>query len=156
VRSRNESSIDVTEQVAFARNRVVALKAERRALVRRLAAGPSFDETARIRERLRSVDARLRTANEQRASLRHRTRFSNVYVEVVTERRRSGAAGGSWTPGDAVGDAARILEYALGIAVVALAALAPLLLAGLVAWPIVVTARRRRRERALDASAAQT
>jgi hypothetical protein len=153
VRSRNESSIDVTEQVTFARNRVVALKAERRALVRRLEAAPSLDETARIRERLRSIDARLRTARAQRAALRHRTSYSNVNVEIATERRKGEAAGGPWTPDDALGDAARILELALGVTVVALAALAPLLLAGLIAWPLVVVARRRRRERALDASA---
>ena len=106
VRSRNESSIDVTEQVTFARNRVVALKAERRALLRRLTAAPSLDETVRIRERLRSIDARLRTARADRASLHRRTSYSNVYAEVVTERPKAGAGGGSWTPGDAVDDAA--------------------------------------------------
>ena len=61
VRSRNESSIDVTEQVTYARNRVVALKAERRALLRRLAAGPGFDETdtpARAAARRRRAPAR--------------------------------------------------------------------------------------------------
>ena len=153
VRSRTESSLDVTEQVTFARNRVVALRAERRALLRQLEAAPSFDETARLRERLRSIEARLAQAKTQRAQLRQRTAYSPVSVEIVTERPRGGdSATGPWTPDDALDDAGRVLQIAAGVAVIALAVLLPLGLLAALAWPFARVARRRWREQGLDGS----
>ena len=61
VRSRNEGSLDVTEQVEHARDRVAGLKAERRSLLRQLSGRRRLDETARIRARLRSIESRLDT-----------------------------------------------------------------------------------------------
>ncbi len=156
VRSRTESSLDVTEQVTFARNRVVALRAERRSLLRQLEAAPSLDETARLRARLRSIEARLDSAQSVRAQLRQRTTYSPVFVQIVTERPRSGADAGPWTPRDALDDAGRVLEIAAGVALIALAVLMPLALIAAVAWPLVRVARRRRREQALDATAGAT
>ncbi len=150
VRSRNESSLDVTEQVEQARDRVVALKAERRSLLRQLERATSLDETTRLRARLRSVEARLDSATSVRAQLRQRTTYSAVLVEVVTEKPRDEAAG-PWTPRDALGDAGRVLEVSAGVALVALAVLLPLALLALIAWPLGRAVQRRRREGALDA-----
>ena len=136
VRSRTESSQDVTEQVTFMRNRVVALRAERRSLLRQLAAAPSLAETARLRDRLRSIDARLRDAKQSRAALRRRTAYSAVSLQIVTERPREDSGGGAWTPGDALDDAARVLEVAAGVTLVALAVLLPLGLLALLGWPL--------------------
>jgi hypothetical protein len=44
------------------------------------------------------------------------------------------------------------LAVALGVVLVALAALVPLAIAGAVAWAALGATRRRRRERALDAA----
>ena len=153
VRSRNESSLDVTEQVALARDRVAGLKAARRSLLRQLEAASSIEETDRLRERLRSVEARLDNARSARAQLRQRTSYSAVYVEIVTEKQQ-GEAAGPWTPRDALDDAVRVLEVAAGVALVALAVLLPLALIAAVAWPLTRAARRRRREGALDAPSA--
>ena len=153
VRSRNESSLDVTEQVEQARDRVAGLKAERRSLLRQLERATSLDETARLRARLRSVEARLDSATSVRAQLRQRTTYSAVLVEVVTEKAREEAAG-PWTPRDALGDAARVLEVVAGVALVAFAVLLPIALLALIAWPLVRAVQRRRREGALDAQGA--
>ncbi|HEX8207767.1 MAG TPA: hypothetical protein VF587_17005, partial [Solirubrobacteraceae bacterium] len=58
--------------------------------------------------------------------------------------------GGAWTPGDALGDAGRILEVAAGVVVVAAAALLPLAILGLLAGAAARVLRRRRRDAALD------
>jgi hypothetical protein len=58
---------------------------------------------------------------------------------------------GTWTPGDAVQDARRVLEVVAAVALLALAVLLPL---ALLTAPLALAARwgtRRRRERALDA-----
>lgn len=152
VRSRTESSVDVTGQVVLARNRAAARKAERRALLRQLEAAKSVSETARIRERLRSIEARLREANAARAGLRRRTAYSAVAVQVVTERGGAAAAPSKWTPSDALGDARRVLEVFAGVALVALAVLVPLSLLLLLLWPLARVGQRRRREQALETS----
>ena len=53
-------------------------------------------------------------------------------------------------PGDAFGDAMRVLEVAAGVAVIAAAVLLPLLIAWLLGWLATRGVTRRRRERALD------
>lgn len=148
VRSRSETSLDVTGQVDAARERLDALRAERRGVLRQLAAATTPAETAAARGRLRIVDARITRAEAQRAALRRRTAYSAIALEVATERPRAGgtAGGGDWTPRDALGDALRVLSVAFGVALVAFAALLPAALlaaAGFGMWR-VVTARRRR------------
>ena len=77
--------------------------------------------------------------------------FATVDLSIDGDRRGGAAPPeGRWTPGDAVGDALRVLEVIAGVLVIALAVLVPVgliaLLGGL-AGRIVV---RHRRERALD------
>jgi hypothetical protein len=72
-----------------------------------------------------------------------------VSVDVVA-RRGSDDEGGAWTPGDAFDDALRVLEVAVGVALIAAAVLLPLALIWLLAWLARRGVSRRRRERALD------
>lgn len=150
VRSRSQSSFDVTAQVGSAGGRVAALRAARRSLLRQLAAAPNAGAAATLRARLRSVDRRLAQAKAVRADLRRRTTYSTVAVQVVTERAAATTGGGDWTPRDALRDAARLLAIALGATLVALAVLLPLALLAAVLWPLARVGRRRRREHALD------
>lgn len=60
------------------------------------------------------------------------------------------AGGGPWNPGDAAGDALRVLEVALGVLLIALAVALPLALILLPAHFGARATRRRRREHALD------
>ena len=150
VRSRNESSLDVTEQVEQARDRVAGAQGRAPLAAAPARARDHLDETARLRARLRSIEARLDDARRSARQLRQRTTYSAVLVEVVTEKPREEAAG-PWTPRDALGDAGRVLEVAAGVALVALAVLLPLALLALIAWPLGRAVQRRRREGALDA-----
>jgi hypothetical protein len=155
VRSRTQSSLDVTGSVVAVRNRLDALKAERRGVLRQLAAATTPADTARARARIRVLDVRIARAQAARDTLRRRTAYSTINVEVTTRRPAAGAItgkGGSWTPGDALHDALRVLSVALGAALVALAVLLPLgLLAAACfgAWRLTLARRRRH---ALDAA----
>ncbi len=152
VRSRTESSLDITGAVVASRERVDALSAERRGVLRQLAAATTPAETEQARERLRIIDMRLARAQAARLQLRRRAAYSTINVEIATRRPSAGAVtgGGTWTPGDALHDAVRVLSIALGAALIAFAALLP---AGLLAaalwgtWRIVLS---RRRNGALD------
>ncbi len=153
VRSRTQSSLDVTGSVVAVRGRLDALEADRRGVLRQLAAAKTPAESARARERVRVLDVRIARAQAARDALRRRTAYSTISVEVTTQRPAAGATTGtrgSWTPGDALRDAVRVLSVALGVALVALAALLPLGLlaaAGFGAWRLTVA---RRRHHALD------
>jgi hypothetical protein len=84
--------------------------------------------------------------------VRNRAAFSTVGVTLVAEH--GGGAeeeDGTWTPGDAAGDALRLLEVAAGVALVALALALPLSLLALAAALAMRWMRRRRRDHALEA-----
>lgn len=150
VRSRSQSTVDITRTVRSAAERIEEYRAERRGLLRRLATSP----TPQLRERLRFVSAELRRAERDLASAERRADLARVSVSIQgdPEAGGAGAAGdGRWTPGDAIRDAGRLLEVIAGIALIALAIALPL---ALLAVPLAVLARRqarRGRERALDA-----
>lgn len=154
VRSRTQNSQDVTGSFVSAQERLDESLAERKGLLRQLARADTTNETASIRARLRIVQSEISSARAALRRLRVRTDFSAV--SVVIEADRDGGGGGAtgddgaWTPGDAVADAVRVLEVFAGVALVALAILAPLaLLGGLLALG-GRTVRRRRREQALS------
>ena len=152
VRSRSETSLDVTGQVDAARERLAALRAERRGVLRQLGAATTPAETAAARGRLRIVDRRIASAEAERAALRRRTSYSAIALEVATERPRAGAAAGAgtWTPGDAARVALRVLSATLGATLVALAALLPAALLAATGWALWRGVRARRRHGALS------
>jgi hypothetical protein len=85
------------------------------------------------------------------ANAERRARYATVSVALVRDRPEDeGGAGGAWTPGDALGDALRVLEVAAGVLVVAAAVLLPLALVWVLAGLTWRALARRRRERALD------
>ena len=145
------SSLDVTGQVDAARNRVRALEAERRGVLRQLAAATTPAETADARARLRLVDAACaaRTPRERRCAAAPPTARSHwrsrpsgpapvAAVAAARGRRatrsqtRCGSCRSRWAP-----------------ALVALAALLPLALVGLAGWGVWALVRARLRRRAL-------
>jgi hypothetical protein len=152
VRERTQSSRDITAETVSARERLREARREREGLLRALANATTLNETEAVKARLRSVNRRIASS---RASLRrvvNRARYANVSVELVADR--GGAAvpvdDGRWTPGDALRDAARVLEVAAGVAVIVLALLLPFALIGALGLVSARLTARRRRERALD------
>ena len=144
VRSRNASTDDITGAYVSARDRLDDARAERRALLRRLARADSENEADAIRASLR--DARRRIALAERDVRRVRAQADRARLDVTVE---STGASGAWTPGDAVDDAGRVLEVMLGVLLVALAILGPLAVLAALLVASSRVARRRRREAAL-------
>jgi hypothetical protein len=149
VRRLERSTLDITAQSVSARTRVRDLEAERRSLARQLAAATSLTEIDRLKARLRDVTARLDAARTQAARIDNRAAYATLSVALVPERQAA-AAGGGWSPGDAWHDALSVLEFAAGVALIALAVAVPLALLWAPAWLARRRLIRQRRERALD------
>ena len=153
VRSRTQTSADITGAFVPAQERLTDARAERATLLRLLAKADTANETASIRARLRIASTQIAGARAELSTLRQRTDFSAVSVTVSPKDGAAGATGGGgWTPRDALNDAVRVLELAAGITLVALAVALPLGLLALAGAFAGRSVRRRRRERALGAA----
>jgi hypothetical protein len=148
VRARRQAGQDVTPVYVAARDRLTTAKAERRSLLRRLAAADSDAEAEAIRRRLGAVNLRIVRARRVLGALTERTDYAAVTVEVEASGDSGGAGGGGGT-GEAFDDALGLLEGSLGIALRALGVLLPLALVGGLGWLAGSVLRRRRREAAL-------
>jgi hypothetical protein len=149
VRSRTQTTQDITARFVSARSRLNDAVAERRALLRQLGRAVTINETASIRASLRLANRRIAAVRSDLRSLRNRVNFSTVSVAIEADESIK-ASGGNWTPGDALRDARDILRTTLGILLVSLAVLLPLVALSLVAWFAARGVRRGYRERALD------
>ena len=153
VKSRTQQAQDVTDQRSALEASVRDARADRNGLRARLAKATTDKERSRLRGLLDRASRRV-TARERRvASLGREVSFATVALAIEGERRAAAAPPeGRWTPGDALGDALRVLEVSAGVLMIVLAVLVPLglvaLLAGLGSRVIV----RRRREQALESA----
>jgi len=153
VLSRSDDTRDVNQAYVSIRRRLANARAERAGVVRALANADTEDETLRLRARLDTLERAIAGGERAQRGLDRRIAYSRVSVAI-----HGGAAGGIVPTGDgsfgigaAAHDALRVLEVATGVVVVAAAALVPVALLALLAWPLARGVRRRRREQALDA-----
>jgi hypothetical protein len=155
VRERAQRSQDITAQAVSARSRLRDAKTERTSLLKQLADADTVLETESIRARLRIVSAEIERARAEVRRVNNRASFSTVAVELIADRSAAAPGAeeddGAWTPGDAWGDAVRVLEVIAGIALIVLAIALPLALLAAVVAILLRLGRRRRREHALDA-----
>jgi uncharacterized protein DUF4349 len=150
VRSRTQTSQDITARFVSARGRLNEALTERRALLRQLARATTPNETASIRARLRIANRQIAAARANLRSLRNRVGFSSIAVEVQADPNASVKHGEGWTPGDAVDDALGILATALGVLIIAVAIVVPLVAFVALSWLVMAKVRLMQRERALD------
>ena len=149
VRARTQSSRDITAAFTSPRRQLADALAERRGLLRRLAAADTPNETAAVRARLRAVNRRIDRAQRDLRRLRERVSYAAVAVAIEPGTDKAEDRGG-WTLGDAAADALGVLRALLGTTLVALAALVPAALVGALGWLAYRAWVRRRRESALD------
>lgn len=150
VRSRTQSSQDVTGAHASAGERLRESSAERSSLLRQLARADTTNEAESIRARLRIVNGQIARTRTELARLGERTSYASVTLAIQPEGADQGTGGYGWTPRDALNDAVRILQFVASVLVVALALVLPLAVIGLTAAYGARVMRRRRREQALD------
>jgi len=155
VSERNQDLVDITGSFTSVQDRLSDARAERRGLLKALGRASTQQQIDSLRARLRTVRSQIARLNGDLAALRRRADLSTVNVTIRGTAKGSAAApgsGGEWSPGDAAGDALRVLEVSAGVALIALAVMLPLALLGFVAWLGVRATRNRRRESALDSA----
>jgi hypothetical protein len=146
VQSRTENADDVTASFVTARTRIQELKAERRRLLRKLAATTDDNQAGVLRARIRFVNSELDAATRSLHGLSRRTSFATVAVTLTT--KKGGLGGGGISDGardlrDSLIDSANIALRVLGVAI-------PIgIVLGLL-WAANGWTLRRRREAALD------
>lgn len=149
VRSRRESTRDITAPTSGAETRLADSRARIDGLVAQLASAESEEERAAVEAELRSERKYAAVLRAQLDQIRRRADFAEVSLRI-----ESGAVGASgsaaWGVGDALRDAGRILAIAAGVAVVSLAVIGPLALILLLGWLAQRVWLRQRRERALS------
>ncbi len=153
VKSRSQQAQDVTDQRSALEAAVRDARADRAGLRVRLAKAETDKERAALRARLDRASRRVTSAERRVAALGQEVAYGTVELAVQGEKRSSAAVpGGRWTPGDAIGDAGRVLEVVVGVLVIALAVLLPLAILAVLAGLAGRLVTRRRRERALEAA----
>jgi hypothetical protein len=152
VRSRQESTADVTAKTVGLGERLQDSRATIAGLLEQLANADTDGERAAAEAELHGERLRAAALRANLADLERRANLSQVTLKI--ESGEEGAApadeGGSWGVGDALGDAGHILEVAAGVALIGLAILTPFALLALLAWLTRRGGVRRARERALS------
>jgi hypothetical protein len=151
VTERSQGLDDITGSFSSARARLTEARAERRGLLRALGRATTPAQIDSLKAQLRSVAGRIRGLDGALASLRRRADLAIVSLTVRgTGDGPQAGGGGQWTPGDAAGDAVRVLEVLAGVLLIGLAILVPAALLGALIALGLRFGRRRRREAALD------
>jgi hypothetical protein len=151
VRSENNTTNDVTDQFNSLQSSLAQLRAERASLLKQLARASEGHEEARLKDRLRYVDAQISQQQGALGALSNRINYTALAFSLTSEAVAA-SKHSELTPGAAARSAGKILEAALAVLVLAAAALLPLGLIALAAWVVIASTRKRLREQALDAS----
>jgi Domain of unknown function (DUF4349) len=151
VRSRHESTQDITAPTIGVGERLQDSRARIEGLLAQLATTTTDAERAAVEAELRAERARAAALRAHLADLSRRANLSRVSLRIETgESSGGGSAGGPWGIGDGLHDAGRILTIAAGVTMIGLAVIAPLALLLLLAWFLHRTWIRSRREQALS------
>jgi hypothetical protein len=147
--SRTDGTLDITSRFHSANNRIDALTAKRDNLLEQLQSAVTITEQGAIHRQLRIVHGQLDAARHDLAEAQQRVHLTPVSVTIDSDSAVAGT-GGSWSIGDALHDAGRVLVAMAGAILIGGAVLVPVALLALLAWLGWRAWRYRQRERALD------
>jgi hypothetical protein len=148
LRSRSDSSQDINAPFVSARRRLATATAERRALLRALANATTQSRIDALKAQIAATDRTIAITGAEVRALQRRASFSRIALQIEATAASHGG-GAALDPGSGLRTAAKVLGAAIAVALVGLAAIAPLALVLTVAWGAAFALRRRRRERAL-------
>jgi len=152
--SRTDTSQDITDQYGAAQRALADARALRTSLLKQLANAATTEQVDSLNAQLHDAEASISSDEATLARLNHSVGFSEVSVEIAARQapapvpQRSGGFG----IGRAAHDAGRVLTVAAGVALIAIAGLAPVALVVALIWWVGSAITRRRREQALDAA----
>jgi len=147
VQSTNQDTNDITDAYNSARRQLADDVTQRRALLRALASATTQGQIDSLRGQLELAGGRIDHDRVALDSVDRQSRTSQVNVTIASSPTRAGG----WTIGNALNDAGTILETMAGVALIAGAISAPVLLILALLLAAARALRRARRERALDA-----
>jgi hypothetical protein len=153
VASRTDTTQDVNDQYQADVRRLADDRAVRASLLQQLANATTQGQIDSLTARIHDIDAAISSDQATLNGLNNQINYSQVTVTINgggTPVPVHPGAGGGFTLHEAVHDAGRVLTVATGVALIGLAALAPIALVCALAWWIAAAIRRRRREQALD------
>jgi len=152
VKARSQQTLDLTDQREALEASVRDARADRDGLRARLAKATTDKDRTRLRAQLDRATRRVTQRQRRVAELNHEVSYASVELAIEGDRRSGAGAppAGRWTPGDAIGDAVRVLEVIAGVLVIALAVVLPIAVIGVLAALAGRVVTRRRRERALE------
>ena len=153
--SRTDTTQDVNGQYQGDVNRLAADRAVRTSLLKQLANAITQGQIDSLTIRIHDINAAIAADQATLQGLTNQVNYSQVTVTVnggtpVPTPISSQSGGGGFSLHQAVHDAGRVLTVAAGVALIGVAALAPIALLVLLGWWIAAAVRRRRREQALD------
>jgi Domain of unknown function (DUF4349) len=147
VSALTEGSDDITRRFTTGRERLAEFTEQRDRLRAKLDAAATPEEQHGLRLRLREVRAELDGVRADLAAAAERVRMVPVHVGI---RADADAPDAGWSIGDALDDAVRVLEVAVGVTVIALAGAVPVAIVAALLWLAARAWVRRRREASLD------
>jgi hypothetical protein len=154
VLSRTQAGHDITAAAVRTRRDLAGVYDRIRKARADLIRADTTEQKQLIEARIQSLNASADTLQTKLAGVQRQARFATVSVTVTSDRPNGSGAGsgddGNWTVGEALDDAADILQTIAGVALITLAALAPIALIATLCWLTVTRARAHRREQALD------
>jgi hypothetical protein len=149
--SRTDGTVDITSRFTSAKRRIAAYTESRDRLLRQLEDAVTETEQDAIRAQLRIVEAQLDAAQADLGDVQQRVHLVPVSVTVSSDDSVTAGDDGDWDLGDALDDAGKVLTVAAGVLLISAAVLLPLGILVAIGWLIADRARRRARERTLDA-----
>ena len=151
--SRTDSSQDITGQYGAATRSLADARALRTSLLKQLANAVTTDQIDSLKAQINDAEASISSDQATLNRLNHQVNYSQLSVFVNAQSVPPPVAhhgGGGFTLRKAAHDAGRVLMVVAGVALIAIAALAPIALVVALAWWVGAALRRRRREQALD------
>ena len=150
--SRTDSSQDITDQYGAATRALADARALRTSLLKQLANATTTEQIDSLNAQIHDAEASISSDQATLNRLNHQVNYSEVYVTVQAKPVPVPVShgGGGFTLRRAVHDAGRILTVGAGVALIAIAVLAPIGLLVALLWWVGSTLKRRRREQVLD------
>jgi hypothetical protein len=149
--SRTDSSQDITDQYGAATRALTDARALRTSLLKQLASAATTEQVDSLNAQIHDAEASISSDQATLNRLNHQVNYSEVYVNVQAKSTPAPVShGGGFTLGRAAHDAGRVLMVGAGVALIAIAVLAPIGLLVALLWWVGSTLKRRRREQALD------
>lgn len=152
VASRTDATQDVNGEYLSDQRRLADDRSLRTSLLKQLAAATTQQQIDSLNVQIRDAEASISSDEATLRGLNHRIDYSQISVSINAAALPAPLThhSGGFTLGKALHDAGRVLTVAAGVALIALAALVPVVLVGAIGWWIALALRRRRREQALD------